>query len=268
MQTHLTIGEILKDLRIEKGYNLEQLAEETGISSSTLSAYESDETREIGHSNLLRLAKYYDISVEYLLGIIEDRQPYSLNINKLHLTKDAMTVLENSHFNHKLLSEILTDKNFLRLMVDLEIYVDGAVTYAIKQYNRTLELSRRMLLKKADPDKYDLNLNILQQAQINDDDYYAHVLSHDLMSIIENIRNRHRNDSGTLDRKTDIDVSTDNLMDAVTDKNTLPSKFNHIIKNILGLKDKDISPEDQKVISKLMNKSKFLKPKTDQRKKK
>ncbi len=62
----------------------------------------------------------------------------------------------------------------------------GAVTYAIKQYNRTLGLSRRILLKKADPDKYDLNLNILQQAQINDDDYYAHVLSHDLMSIIEN----------------------------------------------------------------------------------
>ncbi len=69
--------------------------------------------------------------MKYLLGIIEDRQPYNLNINKLHLTKDAITVLENGHFNHKLLSEILTDKNFLRRMVDLEIYLDGAVTYAM-----------------------------------------------------------------------------------------------------------------------------------------
>lgn len=268
MQTHLTIGEILKDLRVEKGYSLEQLATETGISSSTLSAYETDETREIGHSSLLILAKFYDISVEYLLGIIEDRQPYDLNINKLHLTKDAMAVLEDRHFNHLLLSEILTDENFLRLMVDLEIYVNGAVSYSIRQYNRTLELHRRMILKKADPDKYDLNLNILQQAQVNDDDYFAHVLSHDLMSIMENIRNRHKNDSGTLDRESDIDTSSDELIDAVTSKNTLSSKFTHIIKNMFGLKDNDITPDDQKVLTKLMNRSKTLKPRTDQRKKK
>ena len=48
MKCKLTLPEKLKDLRVEHGLSLEQLAESTKISRSALGTYETDETREIG----------------------------------------------------------------------------------------------------------------------------------------------------------------------------------------------------------------------------
>ena len=41
MQVKLTIQERLKDLRVERGLTLEQLAEQTGLSKSALGKYEA-----------------------------------------------------------------------------------------------------------------------------------------------------------------------------------------------------------------------------------
>ena len=42
----LTIQERLKDLRVERGLTLEQLAEQTYLPKSTLGSYEADEYKE------------------------------------------------------------------------------------------------------------------------------------------------------------------------------------------------------------------------------
>ncbi len=76
MKYKLTIQEKLKDLRVEHGLSLEQLAEATGISRSALGTYENDEIREIGGENLnLRtLAEYCHVSADYLLGITDNKK--------------------------------------------------------------------------------------------------------------------------------------------------------------------------------------------------
>ena len=40
MKTRISVQERLKDLRVERGLNLEELAQETGISKSALGSYE------------------------------------------------------------------------------------------------------------------------------------------------------------------------------------------------------------------------------------
>ncbi len=47
MQVKLTIQERLKDLRVERGLTLEQLAEQTGLSKSALGKYEADDFKDI-----------------------------------------------------------------------------------------------------------------------------------------------------------------------------------------------------------------------------
>ena len=49
MKTEVSISERLKDLRVEKKLNLEELAELTGISKSALGSYELDTPRELNH---------------------------------------------------------------------------------------------------------------------------------------------------------------------------------------------------------------------------
>ena len=50
-----TIQERLKDLRLNKGLKLEELAAQTGISKSALGSYEKDDYKEINHGNLILL---------------------------------------------------------------------------------------------------------------------------------------------------------------------------------------------------------------------
>lgn len=99
MKYKLTIQEKLKDLRIENGLSLEQLADATGISKSALSAYEVDENREINGYNLRILAKYYNVTSDYLLGLTETRQLSPLSIDSLRISDDAIKVLQDGKYN-------------------------------------------------------------------------------------------------------------------------------------------------------------------------
>ena len=66
MKTRVSVQERLKDLRVERGLKLEELAEQTGISKSALGSYENDDYKEINHGSLLKLADFYQVSVDYL----------------------------------------------------------------------------------------------------------------------------------------------------------------------------------------------------------
>lgn len=70
----LSIQERLKDLRVERGLTLEQLAEETHLSKSALGSYEGDKFKDISHYALIQLAKFYEVSVDYLLLLASARK--------------------------------------------------------------------------------------------------------------------------------------------------------------------------------------------------
>ena len=71
MNTTLTIQEKLKDLRVERRLTLEQLAEQTGLSKSALRKYENDDLKDISPFAIVTLAKFYEVSTDYLLGMTE-----------------------------------------------------------------------------------------------------------------------------------------------------------------------------------------------------
>ena len=62
-----------KRLRLNKGLKLEELAEQTGISKSALGSYEKDDYKEINHGNLILLADFYGVSLDYLFCRTENR---------------------------------------------------------------------------------------------------------------------------------------------------------------------------------------------------
>ena len=74
MKCKLSIQEKLKDLRIEKGLSLQELAEQTGISRASLGNYETDDYKEITHKAIVTLANFYGVTSDYLLGLTENRE--------------------------------------------------------------------------------------------------------------------------------------------------------------------------------------------------
>lgn len=69
----LSIQERLKDLRVERGLTLEQLAEQTHLSKSALGSYEAEDFKDISHYTLIKLATFYGVTADYLLGLSETK---------------------------------------------------------------------------------------------------------------------------------------------------------------------------------------------------
>ena len=63
----LTITERFEDLHKNRQLTLEQLEEQTGLSKSALGGYEINGDRDIGHHAIVRLAKFYGVTADYLL---------------------------------------------------------------------------------------------------------------------------------------------------------------------------------------------------------
>ena len=121
MQPKLTVQERLKDLRVvDFKLTLEELAERTGLSRSALGKYESDETaKDISPFAILTLAKFYGVSTDYLLGLTENKNHPNTELDALHLSDDAISVLTFGNFNHRLLSEMICHKDFQRMMLGM-----------------------------------------------------------------------------------------------------------------------------------------------------
>ena len=150
MQPKLTVQERLKDLRVvDFKLTLEELAERTGLSRSALGKYESDETaKDISPFAILTLAKFYGVSTDYLLGLTENKNHPNTELDALHLSDDAITVLTSGNFNHRLLSEMICHKDFHRMMLDAEIYVDRIADMRTTNMNAAMEAVRQSVIKK------------------------------------------------------------------------------------------------------------------------
>ena len=141
----LSIQERLKDLRVERGLTLEQLAKQTHLSKSALGSYEGDNFKDISHYALIELAKFYEVTVDYLLlrigTIMEQIFPEyekqfsslwvstSMGILEKYLTPEN---IENAPIDE--LFEIIKDKSHNKLTMKKAISIREAAadTFGIK----------------------------------------------------------------------------------------------------------------------------------------
>ena len=135
MQTKLTIGERMKDLRVEKGLTLEALGQQTGLSRSALGNYESGNFKDISPFAITTLAQFYGVSTDYLLGVTELKNHPNAELHELHLSDAMLELLKSGMINNRLLCEMALHKDFRRLMVDIEVYVDRIASMRIKDLN-------------------------------------------------------------------------------------------------------------------------------------
>ena len=60
----LTIQERIKDLRVKRGLKLKDLEAATGLSSSALGSYETEDTKDITHTAIIKLAQFYGVTTD------------------------------------------------------------------------------------------------------------------------------------------------------------------------------------------------------------
>ena len=190
----LSIQERLKDLRVERGLTLEQLAEKTHLSKSALGSYEGDNLKDISHYALIELAKFYEVTVDYLLGRSQTRNHPNADLADLHLSDDMIELLKSGLVDNSLLCELATHPDFPRLMADLEIYVNGIAGKQVQSANAIVDAVSATIMKQHNPGLTDPQLRQLIAAHIDDDSFCRYVIQQDINKIALDLREAHKDD--------------------------------------------------------------------------
>ena len=265
MQVKLTIGERLKDLRVERKLTLEQLAAEVGISKSALGKYESDNGKDISPYSILLLADYYGVSCDYLMGRTETKNHPNTALHELHLSDASIDVLKAGKFNHRLLSELICHKDFQRFMLDAEIYVDRIADMRVNDMNAVLEAVRQMALMKNGGEENDLHLRTLEVAQIREDEYFGSLIADDLKGILRDIRSEHRPDTMTADEVSFAENMQNQLREAMNFEGSSEEKKAKVLLATLGIDYDAITMEQFVNLIEVLKLSKHLKTPISQR---
>lgn len=265
MNSKLTIQERLKDLRVERKLTLEQLAEVTGLSRAALGNYETNDFKDISPFSIVRLAQFYGVSTDYLLGLTEQKNHSSTELDALHLSDEMIGLLQSGKINNRLLCEIVTHDNFRRLMADIEIYADRIASMQISNLNAIVDVARSEILSKYNPEVDDLYLKTLDAAYIQEEEYFSHAIHDDMDVIMQDIRKSHAKDSNTA---PEISIATElkrQVEDIANFKGSDQEKQVRIFCNQLGITYDKLTTAEFVGLIGALKKSKYLKSTNNQR---
>lgn len=260
MYVQLTIAERLKDLRvIDKKLTLEQLAEQTGLSKSALGKYESEDCGDINHYAVQKLAKFYGVSTDYLLGLTEQKNYSDVDVASLHLSDEVLELLRSGKINNRLLCEMMTHPRFRQLMADMEIVVDRIADMRIQDMNTVLEVARQKVMKEYAPDEMDVYIRTLEVAQINETDYFSYIIHEDMDEITETIRENHRKDTTTADETTPTQDGIKVLMHSILDQKDETTVLLKQLCAQMQIPEEKITEEEVRAFRSMMQKSRLFK---------
>lgn len=265
MQVKTDTSERIKDLRVEKHLTLEQLAEQTELSRSAIGKYESGDSKDISAFAIARLADKLGVSTDYLLCVTENKNHPGTELGALNLSDAAVDVLKTGRFNHRLLSELICHKAFQRLMLDTEIYVDRIADMRIKDMNTVLEAARQMVLLERGEDSGDLYLHTLKTAQIQEEEYFGHLVTNDLKAILRDIREAHRDDTATADDGLSAAAVQERLADAMSFEGSSEEKKARAFLATLGIDYDKLTKEQFVTLIDILKLSKHMKSPISQR---
>jgi len=259
MYTKLSIPERLKDLRVvDKHLTLEQLAEQTGLSRSALGKYESDDYKDISPFAIATLAEFYGVSTDYLMGLSENKNHPNTELQALHLSDDMVELLSSGRINNRLLCELATHPNFQRLMTDMEIFIDRIADMRVEQMDLILEATRQAVISSYAPGENDLYMRTLELGQIQESDFFSHVLHDDLDSIVRDIREAHLKDKTTADPQPTLEDVKEQFEQAVQQGSDIEMLI-HEFCDKLQIPFEKISSEDFSAFLRILSLSKMLK---------
>ena len=187
------LGERLAEIRKNYHDTQKSLADKLGLTVWAVSAWEQ-ERNSPPSDVLLAICKLYGTSADYLLGLTDNRAHENTPLAELHLTDEAVALLKSGRVNNRLLCEMMAHKNFIRLLADIEIYVDRVASMQVQSLNAYVDVVRQEIMDRYQPGEDDPHLRVLRAAHLDEDEYFSQLVSEDLRRVIQDIRAAHKGD--------------------------------------------------------------------------
>jgi len=140
------LTERLRELREEHGYkSRNKLADVLGIDRTTYSRIENGSTKTISSDILVALAKLYNVSADYILGLSNTPEKTYDDINTLGLSIDAAKNLCSASVDARVVNELLLNKKFAMVTKMLAGYYTAIANKIYESKNKALDFNYELL---------------------------------------------------------------------------------------------------------------------------
>ena len=140
----------IQDLIKDSGITQAELAGIIGLSESALSRYLKGQTEMLGDGYIIKIAKHFNVSTDFLLGEtdIPDRKNY--DIEELGISSGAAKLFYTGRLDSHVLNLLLENPHFPQLLALLARYQKEIVRSGIAAMNQQLTFINSLLLTQAE----------------------------------------------------------------------------------------------------------------------
>ena len=135
----------LMDLCKSRNISQAKLAEVIGVDRSALSRFLNGKTDSLSHEHVIRMAKYFNVSTDFLLGETDDPSRINYDIRELGLTVKAAECLYTRKVDPAILCRLLEQKRCGDLMHEIGLYLDETMASGIAAQNQLYNSLSSML---------------------------------------------------------------------------------------------------------------------------
>lgn len=186
-----TMGEKIKDLRVERHMTTRQLAQQTGISEAVLNGLENDSGRDVGYSRIIDLAKFFDVPTDFLLGFTESRITKNIELKELGLSDKAIAVLLAKRQDNALVSQLIEHGEFTNLISAIDIYVKQLAAKSINTINNLTAVVQRGVENYAAgvgmPEGYGEAMSYINETKVNEDEFLRYRITERFNQILRDV---------------------------------------------------------------------------------
>lgn len=139
----------LTDLYKAKAISQAQLAKAVDIDKSVISRFLSGKTDRLSDEHIIRLARYFGVSTDFLLGETDQPERTNYDIEDLGLTVQAAKNLYTRKVNPDVLCQILEHDKCGELMQRIKLYQEETLSSGVAAQNQLMDSIGSMLIEHA-----------------------------------------------------------------------------------------------------------------------
>jgi len=135
-----SLGCRISELRKDRSWTQNDLAEKLHVHRSQISRLESGESQSISFALLADIAKLFNVSSDYLLALTVVSTPKSYDISQLGLSEDTVKRLITKTVDAGILNRLIEHRNFPSMLRLIGSYFNGTAARGIAERNALIDI--------------------------------------------------------------------------------------------------------------------------------
>ena len=144
-----TTRDRLQDLMKSRGVTQSDLAAAIGCSISMLSRFISGQIDKLSDENIIRIAKFFNVSTDFILGVVDEPDRKNYDISELGLSVQAAKNLYSGKVNSDVLNLLLTNQRFADVTYLIARYLNNDLAKGVAGLNSVFNVAGAYLAGQA-----------------------------------------------------------------------------------------------------------------------